>query len=184
MSTRQKNRPVNHSLALLGVVCLLMMCAGEEPSQEYKVKAAFIFNFARFVGWPASAFAGPDAPFVIAVVGTDPFDGMLEAAVAGKVVGARPVVVKHFASADDIDLCQILFIPAGDDDAQDRALKRVVDKAVLTIGESDNFITDNGCLRFFLENDKMRFEINADATDRAQLKISSKLLRLAKIDRK
>jgi hypothetical protein len=181
------DRQCRHSAlrtALVAVLGLALLCGSDEPSQEYKLKAAFIYNFARFIEWPASAFSRGDLPFVIGVVGTDPFDGALEQAVAGKLIGSRPVVVKYFTTADDIGSCQILFVATNDEDAQTKILQKVLNQPVLTLGESETFNTDGGCLRFFVENSKMRFEINTDATDRAKLKISSKLLKLARIFKK
>jgi hypothetical protein len=171
-------------LAMTAMLRCATVCRAGEPSQEYKVKAAFIYNFARFIEWPAEVFGGGDAPFVIGVVGADPFNGALEQAVAGKRVGSRTVVVKHFATADDLGPCQILFVATGDEELQTRILQKVQNQHVLTVGESDTFDADGGCLRFVLENSKMRFEINTDATDQAKLKISSKLLKLAKIYQK
>jgi hypothetical protein len=180
-SPRRNLKPL---AAIAATLWLANACRADDPSQEYKVKAAFIYNFARFIEWPASAFSSSDAPFVIGVVGTDPFDGALDQAVAGKKVGSRAVVVKHFKSADDITSCQILFLATNDEDAQAKILQKVRNEKVLTIGESDTFTTNGGCLRLFLDDSRMRFEINTDATDEAKLKISSKLLRLAKIFRK
>ncbi len=171
-------------LAISATLCLFLLCGTDQPSQEYKVKAAFIYNFARFIEWPAEAFSNCQAPFVIAVVGTDPFNGALEQAVAGKAVGNRPVEIRHFDSVDKIGPCQILLIPTTDDDTESAIVQKVKYNHVLTIGESDNFDANGGSLRFFTEDGKVRFEINTDATEQAQLKISSKLLKLARIFKK
>lgn len=171
-------------LAIAAVLVLALPCGADEPSQEYKVKAAFIFNFAKFIEWPREVFSSADAPFVIAVVGADPFNGALEQAVAGKKVGTRRVEIRHFDSVDKIGPCQILFVPTTDGESQARIIQKVENDHVLTIGESDDFDSSGGSLRFFTEDNKMRFEINTDATDQAKLKISSKLLKLAKIYKK
>jgi hypothetical protein len=177
----KKLTPLVTITVMLGIVAV---CRADEPSQEYKVKAAFVYNFARFIEWPASVFSREDSPFVIGVVGSDPFNGALELAVAGKLTGSRTIVIRYFATADDIGTCQILFVATNDEEAQTKILQKVVNQAVLTLGESETFSADGGCLRFFVENSKMRFEINTDATDQAKLKISSKLLKLAKIFKK
>jgi hypothetical protein len=177
-------RPRNSFKLLQAVITLLglaLLCGADEPSQEYKVKAAFIFNFARFIDWPAVVFATDDAPFVIAVVGTDPFNGALEQAVAGKKIGGHRVEIRHFESAENVGPCQILFVQSTDDDTQGRIIQKVQGSAVLTIGESENFTSNGGAFRFFTEDNKMRFEVNTDATDRARLRVSSKLLKLARI---
>ena len=84
-----RTNPFKLLLAIAVVVVLALPCGADEPSQEYKVKAAFVFNFAKFIEWPKEVFSSADAPFVIAVVGTDPFNGSLEQAVAGKRIGTR-----------------------------------------------------------------------------------------------
>lgn len=168
-------------LAALGWLSVAQNCRGDEPSQEYKLKAAFIYNFARFIEWPNDAFADDNAPFVIAVVGADPFKGALEQVMNGKKVGGRSVEIHHFASSDNIGSCQILFVSGTDADSISRVLQKVGRNHVLTIGESDDFTSSGGGLRFFTEDDRIRFEINTSATDCAGLKISSKLLKLARI---
>lgn len=170
--------------AIIAVLGLALIGGASEPSQEYKLKAAFIFNFARFIEWPPNSFANDDAPFVIGVAGIDPFNGALEQAVAGKKVGTRRVEVRHFETVDKIASCQILVIPTTDDESESAILRKLGKDPVLSIGESGNFCALGGCLRFFTEDNKMRFEINTDATDQAQLKISSKLLKLARIFKK
>jgi hypothetical protein len=160
---------------------LLLTCAADQSTPEFKVKAAFIYNFAKFVEWPDGHFASDKAPFVIAVVGTDPFNGALDQAVAGKMVGTHPVEVRHFASAEKVGDCEILFIADSDDETVAKITAKVSDKPVLTVGDSDHFETNGGQIRFFTEDSKIHFEINTDATDTAKLKISSKLLKLARI---
>src|ERR1700722_644095 len=181
---RGKTFRLTLSLAIAVVFTTAQSGRADESAGEYKVKAAFIYNFAQFVDWPDTAFTSADAPFVVAVVGKDPFDGILEQVVAGKRVGARRVVVKHFNSADQIGPCQILFVPMTEDDSLSGIIQKVQNSAVLTIGESEDFDSGGGCFRFFTEDNKMRFEINQDAAEQAGLRVSSKLLRLAKIFKK
>jgi hypothetical protein len=181
---RRPIRTFRPLITAIGVACLLLTCGAEEPTPEYKVKAAFIYNFAKFIEWPDGHFAGADTPFVIAVVGNDPFGGALDQSVAGKAVGTHPVKVEHFASADNLGNCEVLFIPGNDDDTEAKVIAKLGDKSVLTVGESDHFDANGGSIRFFTDDNKMRFEINTDATDAAKLKISSKLLKLARIYKK
>jgi hypothetical protein len=170
--------------AMVAVLSLALLCGDAQPSQEYKVKAAFIYNFARFIEWPPSVFPSADAPFVIAVLGIDPFNGALEQAVNGKAVGTRRVEIRHFESVDKIGDCQILFVPVTDDASEANAIGKVKNNHVLTIGESDSFDVNGGCLQFFEQDNKVRFEISTDATDQSQVRISSKLLKLARIFKK
>jgi hypothetical protein len=178
---RQQSRFLTAVSAVLGLALLL---GAQEVAQEYKLKAAFIYNFARFIEWPAASFENDDAPFVIAVVGKDPYNGALEQAVDGKKVGGRRVEIKHFETIDKIGRCQILVVPVTDDESEASAVRKVANEPVLCIGESGGFCSLGGCIRFFTEDDKMRFEISTDAAEQAKLTVSSKLLKLAKIFRK
>jgi len=172
-------------MTMLAVFGAAMLCGADQPAQEFKVKAAFLYNFARFVEWPSFAFKDANSPFVIAVVGTDPFDGALEQAVSGKTIGNRKVEIRHFDSVDKIGACQILFVPASDDESEKQINDKVKNDPVLTVGESEKFVSDGGgSVRFFTDDGKMRFEISTDATDAAKLKVSSKLLKLARIFKK
>src|SRR5580658_8662880 len=114
---RNRNFKVMLSLSVAAIFTIARPAHAYEVAGEYKVKAAFIYNFAQFVDWPDTAFTSADAPFIVAVVGKDPFEGILEQVVAGKRVGARRVIVKHFDSADQIGPCQILFVPMTEDDS-------------------------------------------------------------------
>ena len=97
---------------VIAVVTATLPCRADAPTREYQVKAAFIYNFTQFVQWPDAAFASKDSPFVVATIGADPFNGALDAAMAGKTVANRSVTVQHFASADGLGPCQLLFVPA------------------------------------------------------------------------
>ena len=171
-------------LRMTVVLSLMLLCGADAPSREYKVKAAFIYNFAQFVQWPDSSFVSSDAPITIGVIGSDPFNGALEQAVAGKRVGDRAVQIQHFDSLYQIAACHILFVSATDDETLGKITEKVRHQPVLTIGENESFPWAGGCIRFFTEDNKMRFEINLEAADTAKLKISSKLIRLGKIFKK
>jgi len=153
-----------------------------EPNREYAVKAAFIYNFAQFTQWPAEAFPAADSPLTIGVIGDS--NGPLETAVqqiAGKAVGTHAIAIKHVSGPGDAARCQLLVVSPNADEQLDEIFKQVADKPVLTVGESDKFPWAGGCIRFVTEDNKVRFEINPDAADRAHLRISSKLMKLARI---
>jgi hypothetical protein len=171
-------------LFLSGLLGPTAPARADGPSRQSQLKAAFIYNFTQFVEWPPDAFAGDDSPFVVAVVGDDPLQGALEAAMADKTAGARPIIVKHFASVDDLGPCQLLFVPASQDGSLGAILKRIGTSPVLTVGESDAFMPAGGAIRLFLENGKMRFELDPDVCDAARLKVSAKLMKLARIYRR
>ena len=147
---------------------------------EYEVKAVLISKFALFIEWPEDTFGGPKAPFVIAVVGPDPFRGALEAAVEGKSVNGRRVVVRHFADAESITPCQILFVGPSDHHDLPQVLDRA-GKGTLTVADFDEFTAEGGMFRFFRDGTKIGFEVNLRAVQRSRLKISAKLLKLAKV---
>jgi len=174
--------PICFAAAFLAVRGL--PCRADGPSREYEVKAAFLYNFTRFITWPPSAFAADDSPFVVGVVGDDPFNGALQDAMSGKSVHNHPIQVKHFDSAANVGDCQILFVPASEDSELSDIISAEGKKPVLTVGESDAFCPAGGCLRFFIDDDRVRFEIAPDAMDAAGLKVSAQLMRLAKIFRK
>ena len=171
-------------IAAMTLIAVAVYCRADEPSREYKVKAAFLYNFAQFVEWPASAFDSDDSPVVIAIVGDDPFNGSLDRAVTGKTIGSRNVIVRHFAFGSDLTRCHVLFVPALPDGKTAEVLSKVMDHPILTVGESDNFPWAGGCIRFFLEDNKERFEINLDSADRSRIQVSSKLIRLARLFKK
>jgi hypothetical protein len=178
-------------LALLGGRCLarvarvlvasaLGLCAvgaGSAPG-EYQVKGAFLYNFAKFVEWPAPALAGRDA-FVICVLGSGQEARELSAVIEGKSVRGKPVVVQAPGAADDAGACHILFV-AGSRELSAEDVARAVGRAhVLTVGESERFARDGGMVNFVNEERKLRFEINKRRAEDAGLAISSHLLKLA-----
>jgi hypothetical protein len=158
-------------------------CGADEPALA-RVEAAFVYNFTQFVEWPADAFASKDAPFVVAIVGEDPFAGALDQAMTGKSVNGRPVVVRHFASAERVEGCQVLFVPEAQDEAVSAVLARAAGRPILTVGQSDAFMRGGGAVRLFVEDGRMKFQIDPDVVDGAKLKASAKLMKLARIYRK
>lgn len=153
----------------------------ESTTEEYKVKAVFLFHFAQFVDWPADDFAGERAPLIIGILGDDPFGSYLDEVVAGEVINGHPLEVRRFHSPEDIDECHILFVN-GDGLGQLRAsLRNLRDRTVLTVGDNPAFIRAGGMIRFLSEDSKIRLQINPEAARASGLTISSKLLRLADI---
>ena len=158
---------------------------GDAPdSSEYLIKAGFIYNFAKFVEWPSTSFSQPESPIVIGVLGTDPFGSVLDRIVADKKIGSRGFVVRRYKWSKDLkDLrdCQILFISASEKAHTDEIVEFVKWLPILTIGETPGFAERGGVIRFTLEDNRVRFEVNVDAAHKANLNISSRLLTLAKI---
>jgi hypothetical protein len=153
----------------------------EPPSsREYLVKGAFLYNFAKFVGWPEEALQDDPIHIILCVFGKDPFGGAL-ASVKGKRVKDRKVVIKHCATLDELKKCHILFISRSEEQNLSEILAKVKNWNTLTVSDMEGFTQSGGVINFVTVEKKIRFEINLDAAERTGLKISSKLLRLAKI---
>ena len=168
------------ALLVLGlIVCVLATWSGTNSGAvtEAQLKAGFLYNFAQFVEWPATA---PDDELVIGVMGDVNFDGALEQ-MRGREVNGRKIDVQFVEERDDVSGCAILFIAAPDDRATASALARVGSSPVLTVGESARFTKLGGIIRLYKENDKLRFEVNVARAQSAGLRISSKMLGLARI---
>jgi hypothetical protein len=166
-------------------VVLLVLLAGPSAAQgpagtptEYEVKAAFLYNFAKFVHWPPDP---ESTPFVITVLGRDPFGNILDDTLRGKSIDGRPVAVRRVSSADDVEPSQILFISDSEGQRLPAILERVGTKAILTVGETHQFSDRGGAIRFVVDGDRVRLEINPTAAERSGLRISSDLLRIARI---
>ncbi|MGH8058533.1 MAG: YfiR family protein [Candidatus Entotheonellia bacterium] len=173
---------------LLGVMALLSLWAivhaAELPApSEYQIKAAFLYNFAKFVEWPSRALPESSASITLCVLGEDPFGADLDRTIEGKTINGRAPVTRRLKTLQGVDVCQILFISASERRRMGQILEALKDKSLLTIGETEPFARLGGVINFTMEQDKVRFEINVDAAERKGLKISSKLLKLAKVIR-
>ncbi|MES2276141.1 MAG: YfiR family protein [Bacteroidota bacterium] len=153
-----------------------------KPPLEYQVKAAFLFNFTRFVHWPASSFASADAPFVIGIAGNDPFGTYLDDMVADEKVDGHRIIVRRYADGQELSGCHLLFINNNDPAKLSACLSLVVHQNVLTVGDNDNFIKAGGILRFYKDENRIKMEIRLAAAKVAQLEISAKLLQVAKVN--
>ena len=173
------------------VAFALLLCAGQSASaqtntsKEYKVKAAFLYNFAQFVEWSPAAFSDAQSPMVIGVFGDDPFDGYLDELVRGEKVNGRVLRVHRCHSVEEIktNTCHVLFISKSEMGQLDGILASVKGRNILTVGEAEGFTRRGGMIRFATEQGKIRLRINMEAAKAANLTISSKLLRLAEIVR-
>ncbi len=146
---------------------------------EYEVKAAFLYNFAKFVQWPPSVIPPGASPIVIGVLGENPFQGELRRTLENKKVDDHPLVMRQFQSLTDATNCHILFISASEAGHLPQIIDRLQGKSVLTVADMEHFTENGGMIRFVLRESRVRFEINNDAARKANLRISSKLLALA-----
>lgn len=169
--------------AALLVTALLMSSSAraQQATSEYELKAAFLFNFAKFVDWPASTFATPQSSFTICILGKDPFGQALDDALKGKSVGTHPVTILRVQEVANARRCQIVFVGAAESRSFSSILEGLHGSNALVVGESDGFAAGGGAIQFTVEESHVRFLINPDAGERAGLKFSSKLLALAKI---
>jgi len=170
--------PVTVALALF---CADTLRAADTPAaSEAQVKAVFLFNFAKYVDWPAAAFTNDTAPISIGVMGTDPFGDSLRL-VEGKTIRGRRFAVKHLDSDSDLGGCQILFIS----DSEASRMREILNKAgalpILTVGEDEAFARNGGIINFVLKNGNIRLEIDLAAAKKAGLTISSRLLAVADV---
>ncbi len=154
-------------------------CTGQTPT-EYQVKAAFLFNFLKFVEWPGDPAVDPQAKWVIGIVGDSPVSNQLSWLFAGKNVMGRDVQVKQFQAADNLRACNILFIGASERKRLPSILASLHGLSVLTVADMDHFIESGGMVQFVEEDSHVRLAIDVAATSRAHLKVSSKLLALAR----
>lgn len=152
-----------------------------QVSREYQLKAAFLYNFCQFVDWPAEAFSSSDAPLIIGVLGPNPFGAYLDETIHGEKIGGRPVEVKYFKESSEVTDCHLLFIVGADEKELSEGIAAAKGKNILTIGDQPGFLKQDGMIRFVNQQNKIRFEINVEATRLAGLEVSSKLLRLADI---
>ena len=169
----------------LSILCLLALlpltARAESASREYQVKAAFLFNFAQFVEWPAEAFADAAAPIRIGVLGDDPFGQTLEDMVRGETVRERSIEVQRGRRVDELGGCHLLFISRSERARVAGILGSIALNPVLTVSELDDFAAQGGGIRLYLVGTKVRFEINPDLVQRQRLKVSSQLLSLGTI---
>jgi hypothetical protein len=183
--TRSETKGRLNRVAVCALCMLLFLTVpGRLPAnstaEEYAVKAAFLFHFAQFVEWPDETFKDANSPMTYCTVGNDPFQGSLDTILGGKTIGARSFRVLHFKQPHEIQGCQVLFIGAEEKKPLPEILAKAKANSVLTVGESEHFVQDGGMIGFVLEENKIRFAVNLEAAQKAKLKISSRLLALAK----
>ena len=171
------------ALVVLSVVVLVLealqpACA-QTATDEYKVKAAFLFHFAQLVEWPSDAFNSGDQSFNLCMFEDERHLQELQSTLEGKPIGTRVVHVRLLHQTQPVRGCSILFLGQDEGRRQTAALRNLRGQSVLTVGEADNFLSEGGIIRLHLGQNKVRFDINVDAADSSHLKISSRLLLLA-----
>ena len=150
-------------------------------SKEYQVKAGFLFNFSMFVEWPDSAFAEKNTPICIGILGASRFGNALNQVIEGGNIRGRTLEIKSFSRIEDVKGCHMLFINKSEKPQMARILSALAGMSVLTVGETEGFCTSGGIINFFLQDKKVRFEINPAAARQAGIRISAQLLSLGRI---
>jgi hypothetical protein len=175
-------------LLLMTLLCLAgshtALGADAPSAKEYRVKAAFIYNFMKFVEWPPKRFEHTNSPLIIAVAGKSPMFDTLAEAVKGRKINGRDLVLKQVTTPEAARSAHALFVDAAQGEQWNESLRGLSGSSVLTVGESEAFGKHGGMINFLLEGDKVRFEIDLDSADRDGLQISAQLLKLARTVRR
>lgn len=174
-------RPWNLPRFICAVALAWCAAAWAQPAGEYQVKAAYLFNFGQFVEWPSQPATPPNAPFVIGVVGKDPFGETLDDVVRGESLGGRQLVVQRYRDAGEIADCQILFISRSEEDRLDQTLDALRGRHVLTVTDIEGAEHHGAMIVLVKDKQRIRMRINLSAAKASNLVISSKLLRPAEV---
>lgn len=166
-------------MALLAAVAVLLLPPQEGELPEYVVKAGFLFNFAKYVEWPAEAFDHPRAPIRIGIAGDDPFGPVLERALKDKSVNGRGFTIERYRDPADVKRCHILFVAGTDRARAALFLDAAKEPGVLTVGESKDFARNGGVVTVLIEDGKPKLEVNLEAARDQKVTINAKLLRVA-----
>lgn len=182
------SRPRAWRVAAFWLVCVLVSLVARaravenlDAAHEHQIKAAFLLNFVKYAKWPARAFERPEDTLVIAVLGSDPFGKVLDDTLRDKSIGSHKLEPRRFKSLQELSTCHLLFVAESESHKLAKIIETLGKQPVLVVGESDKFAAHGGCIGFFLEDKKVRFEINVEAVKRFDLELSSQLLKLARI---
>lgn len=163
---------------LLALLSAASLRAQEVKRTEYQVKAAYLYNFGLFVSWPGVGKPSPE-PFVVCVLGKDPFGPVLDSTFAGEMLDGRAIAVRRFSDARDAHSCGILFISRSEAKKLSAILAALGNAAILTVSDIPDFSERGGMIQFVWDGDNVRFEVNLTAADAAGLTLSSDLLKVA-----
>ena len=180
---------VRHLVRLLTLAILLcallpqptIYARAPQINAEYKLKAAFLYNFTRFVEWPENAFSSTTSPVIIGIIGEDPFGAFIDELVSNEKIGNRSIIIRRFKGVTDIANCHILYICYQQTEKIAAVLSTASNKGILTIADAPPFTRMGGMVQFYTDKNKIRMQINNGAAKRAGLNISTKLLSVAKV---
>lgn len=161
------------------VLARIPVAAGPAPLAEHQIKALYLFNFTKYVEWPVPATGTNTAPFIIGISEAAEVKSDLLEITRGKLILGREIVVRTIRTAQDVQVCQLVFIGTADKRRIAELLQRAQDAAVLTVGDAEGFLALGGMVNFVRQEDKLRLEIGLDTVQRARLVMSAKLLAVA-----
>ena len=167
-----------------GLLSVAGLHAQSAKPTDYDVKAAYLFNFGRFIEWPTQVTTSRNEHFTVCVLGRDPFGPGLDSTLAGETIGGKSVVAKRISNPQESDDCRIIFLSPAEGGHLKKIVAELDKKAVLTVSDMPEFAQLGGMIQFVLEGKKVRFEVNLAATQRAGLTLSSELLKVATTVRK
>jgi hypothetical protein len=150
-------------------------------SVEYRFKAVYLLNFLQFMEWPEGTFRTPTSPIIIGVVGANSIASILVETVAGEKIGDHPIEVRRYATLEEANEANVLFVGREERARSRTILSDLASRHVVTVGEADGFAERGGMINFYVEDGKLRFEVNEDTAQLSGVQFSSRLLRLAKI---
>lgn len=178
LNAHKINRPARNWAGLL-LAFVLLACAPSALAQsEDGIKAAFVYNFAKFTTWPAQTFASASTPITVGFVGADSLADMFAQSVAGKNVNGHEFVIRRFPDATGVENCQMLFV--GNTEAAAAVLHATLGKPILTVGDTERFASAGGMINLIKNGTKIRFDIDLSAVNAAQMKLDSRLCQLAR----
>jgi hypothetical protein len=151
--------------------------------EEYQLKAAVVYNFAKFVEWPPQSFASASDPIAVCIIGENPFGGWLGETLGGRAVGGRSFVIRHVSEPHEVTRCQILFVSSSEKKRFHAILAEIRADGVLTVGDTPGFAALGGVVNLRLDGETVRMEVNIESAKQKKLQISAKLLSLALIVR-
>lgn len=178
-------RPFSAILTIVIVLCFsaaaIVTAAELSRHNEYELKATFLYNFIRFTAWPPEELRTSSDPFVIGVLGKDPFGSDLDRVIEGETVNDKTVVIKRFAKVEEAAGSHVLFISFSEEHNLASIIRALDGKSVLTVSDIENFAQRGGIINLKKENNRIVFEINLDIAKRAGLTMNAQLLKLARI---
>ena len=160
--------------------CGIAAAQSGQPS-EYEVKGAFLFNFTKFVEWPDSSFSNAQAPIVIGIIGEDPFGDSLLRIIGGQKAQGRAILIIKYRRGDDVRRSHVLFISTSERQHSAEILAGLQDASVLTVSDIDGFAEAGGTMQFVMQENRVHFIVNLDAATQSKLRVSAKLLALARV---